>query len=572
MTRRRVLALLSVALVAFPAGILMLRSPAPIAAEVSPSRARNGMVASQNFLATQAGVEVLWDGGNAVDAAVATAFALAVTHPAAGNLGGGGFLLHRLASGQAVCVDFRETAPTGSSPDMFLVNGLYDPERHHEGHRAVGVPGTVAGLHMAWKARGKLPWRRLVDPAILLARDGFMVTDGLARSLEAVLPRMQKHQASVQQFSRNGVPYEMGDVLKQPDLARTLERIASRGPAGFYEGQTAELIEREMRRGGGLITRADLKAYRAVVREPLRGTYRGYDVLSAPPPSSGGTALLQMLNLLEGYDLRGAGFGSADAVHLTAEAMRRAYADRARYLGDPGFNPDMPIARLISKDYAERLRRGIRPDRASVSSPTAFEWPAESAETTHLSVVDADHNVVSLTYTLEDNYGSKIVVPGAGFLLNNEMGDFNARPGLTDETGLIGTDPNLAAPGKRMLSSMTPTILARDGRFFLAVGSPGGRTIINTVLQVILNVVDFKMNVQQAIDAPRFHHQWLPDQIRYEPFGLSPDTVRLLQGRGHSTSEGSSQGVAEGVAYDAESGLLEGGSDRRAPDGAAIGR
>jgi gamma-glutamyltranspeptidase/glutathione hydrolase len=279
-----------------------------------------------------------------------------------------------------------------------------------------------------------------------------------------------------------------------------------------------------------------------------------------------------MLNVLEGYDLRGAGFGSADAVHLTAEAMRRAFADRARYLGDPGFNPDMPIERLISKDYAKRLRGGIRPDRASVSSPTTFEWPAESAQTTHLSVVDADRNAVALTYTLEDNYGSKILVPGAGFLLNNEMGDFNARPGWTDETGLIGTGPNLAAPGKRMLSSMTPTILARDGRFFLAVGSPGGRTIINTVLHVILNVVDFGMNVQQAIDAPRFHHQWLPDQIRYEPFGLSPDTVRLLQARGHRIAEGDSQGVAEAVAYDAEDGLLEGGSDRRAPDGAAIGR
>jgi gamma-glutamyltranspeptidase/glutathione hydrolase len=300
--------------------------------------------------------------------------------------------------------------------------------------------------------------------------------------------------------------------------------------------------------------------------------YRGCEVLSAPPPSSGGIALIQMLNILEGYDLRDRGFGSADVAHLTAEAMRRAFADRARHLGDPGFNPDMPIARLISKEYAQRLRDTIRPDRASVSSPTTFEWPAEKAETTHLSVVDADHNAVALTYTLEDNYGSKIVVPGAGFLLNNEMGDFNARPGWTDETGLIGTDPNLAAPGKRMLSSMTPTILARDGRFFLAVGSPGGRTIINTVLHVILNVVDFKMNIQQAIDAPRFHHQWLPDQIRYERFGLSPDTVRLLQARGHRMAEGDSQGVAEGVAYDVETGLLEGGSDRRAPDGAAIGR
>ncbi len=571
-TRRLLLPLLAGVLATGATAAALLRAPAPATAEVSPVRAKNGMVASQNFLATQVGVEALWDGGTAVDAAVATAFALAVTHPAAGNLGGGGFLLYRPVRGQANFFDFREMAPAAAGPSMFLVDDLYDPDRHHESHVAVGVPGTVAGLHMAWKAHGKLPWDRLIEPAMRLASDGFMVTDGLSRSLESVLPQMREYPASVAQFSRSGVPYEMGDVLKQPDLARTLQRIARRGPAGFYEGETAQLIEKEMRRGRGLITRADLKAYRALQREPLRGIYRGYEVLTAPPPSSGGTALLQMLNVLEGYDLGAAGFGSADAVHLVAEAMRRAYADRARYLGDPDFNPQMPIARLISKEYAQALRKGIRTDRASVSSPATFEWPAESAETTHLSVVDADRNAVALTYTLEASYGSKIVVPGAGFLLNNEMGDFNARPGYTDETGLIGTEPNLAAPGKRMLSSMTPTILVRDGRFFLAVGSPGGRTIINTVLQIVLNVVDFGMNVQQAIDAPRFHHQWLPDQIRYEGFGLSPDTVRLLEARGHRLIEGPSQGVAEAVGLDAAEGTLEGGSDRRAPDGAAIGR
>ena len=402
-----------------------------------------------------------------------------------------------------------------------------------------------------------------------------MVTDDLARSLKAALPDMQPYPVSVDQFSRRGIPYEMGDVLKQPDLARTLERIARDGPAGFYEGRTAELIEREMRRGGGLITRADLKAYRAIVREPLTGTYRGYEVLSAPPPSSGGVVLLQALNVLEGYDLAQAGFGSADAVHLTAEAMRRAFADRARYLGDPAFNPDMPVARLVSKEYAEALRRGIRPDRASVSSPTTFEWPAESAQTTHVSVVDADLGAVSLTYTLEENYGSKIVVPGAGFLLNNEMGDFNARPGHTDETGLIGTDPNLAAPGKRMLSSMTPTILVKDGRFAMALGSPGGRKIPSAVLLTILNVVDFGMNLQRAIDAPRFHHQWLPDRILHEPWGLSPDTMRLLTERGHSLSDRwppDSPTNVQAVRYDPEEKLLEGGSDRRSPDAAAIGR
>jgi gamma-glutamyltranspeptidase/glutathione hydrolase len=459
---------------------------------------------------------------------------------------------------------------------MFLTDGAYDKKKHHEGHWSVGVPGTVAGLHMAWKAHGKLPWRRLVEPAIVMAREGFVVTPGLARSLRGVLPEMKPYRASVLQFSRSGVPYEPGDLLQQPELAETLERIAERGPAGFYEGKTAELIAAEMKRGGGLITTADLAAYRAKRRTPLRGTYRGYDVLAMPPISSGGTALLEMLNILEGYDLAAKGFGSADTVHLMSEAMRRAFADRARYMGDPEANTDLPVDRLISKDYARTLRATIDEKKASRSSPARFEWAAESHETTHLSIIDADRNAVALTYTLEDSYGSRIVVPGAGFLLNNEMGDFNAGPGLTNEEGLVGTPPNLAAPGKRMLSSMTPTILAKGGKVFLAIGSPGGRTIINTVLEVIVNVVDFGMNVQEAIDGGRFHHQWLPDRILYERHGLSPDTVALLRARGHDVKElegdWASQGVAEGVLYDPAADVLEGGADRRAPDGAVIGR
>jgi gamma-glutamyltranspeptidase/glutathione hydrolase len=556
------------------AALLLLAAAGLSSASTVPTRARNGMVASQNFVASQVGVEALWDGGNAVDAAVATAFALVVTHPSAGNIGGGGFLLYRPPSGVAVAYDFRETAPAGSSPTMFLKDGVYDEDRHHNSHLSVGVPGTVAGLHMAWKAHGKLPWRRLLAPAITLARDGIMVTDGLARSLKEVLPEMKKYPASVAQFSRNGVPYEMGDILKQPQLARTLERIADRGPAGFYEGETAALIEKEMKAGGGLITRTDLAAYRAIRREPLRGSYRGYDVLSMPAPSSGGTALIEMLNVLESYDLKEKGFGAAATVHLLAESMRRAFADRARYLGDPAFNPGLAptLERLVSKEYAQELRRTIRPDRASVSTPSSFTWPAEGTQTTHLSVVDEARGAVALTYTLEDSYGAKIVVPGGGFLLNNEMGDFNAGPGLTDDKGLIGTEPNLAAPGKRMLSSMSPTILVRDGQPFLVVGSLGGRTIINTVLLTILNVVDFGMNVQQAIDAPRFHHQWLPDRIQYERFGLSPDTLALLKAKGHELREVDVQGVAQGVLYDAKENRLEGATDRRVPDGAAIGR
>ncbi len=545
---------------------------ADLQAGSQPVRARNGMVSSQNVIASQVGVEVLWDGGNAVDAAVATAFALAVTHPTAGNIGGGGFLVLRPAKGEAVAYDFRETAPARASPTMFLRDGKYDSGLHHDSHLSVGVPGTVAGLHLAWKEKGRLPWRRLVDPAIALAREGFPISDGLARSLKEVLPSMKRYPASVAAFSRVGTPYEMGDVLKQPDLARALDRIAEGGPAGFYEGETARLIEKEMKAGGGLITREDLRAYRPRRRPVLRGTYRGYEVLTMPPVSSGGVALLQMLNTLEGDDLKAKGFGSADHVHLVAETMRRAFADRARYLGDPEANPDMPIARLVSKEYAAELRMTIRPDRASQSVPETFTWPAEGAETTHVSVVDTDRSAVSLTYTLEDNYGSRIVVPGAGFLLNNEMGDFNAGPGLTDKDGLIGTPPNLAAPGKRMLSSMTPTILERDGKLFMVVGSPGGRTIINTVLLTIVNVVDFGMNIQEAIDAARFHHQWLPDRIQYERFGLSPDTLALLRARGHTLAEVPAQGVAQGIVYNAAENLLEGGSDRRRPDGAAIGR
>ncbi len=554
------------------AALSILVAPGAARAGSQPLRAKHGMVVSQQFAASQVGVEVLWEGGNAVDAAVATAFALAVVHPSAGNVGGGGFLLLRPAKGEPIAYDFRETAPARATPTMFLSEGRYDKERHHEGLLSAGVPGTVAGLHLAWKQHGTLPWKRLVAPAIGLAEEGFPVTEELARDLRRVLPALLKHPASRAAFTREGEPYEAGDLLVQKDLARTLKRIAERGPAGFYEGETARLLVKEMERGGGLVTLADLAAYRPKVRIPVRGQYRGHDVISMPPPSSGGTALIQMLNILEQDDLGAMGFRSAASVHLITEAMRRAFADRARHMGDPDHNPDMPMTRLLSKDYARELRRTIDPQRASVSSPSSFEWPAESEETTHLSVVDDQRNAVALTYTLEAGYGSKIVVPGAGFLLNNEMGDFNAGPGLTDETGLIGTEPNLAAPGKRMLSSMAPTILAKDGTLRLVTGTPGGRTIINTVLHTILNVVDYGMNVQEAVDAPRFHHQWLPDVVRYERHGLSPDTLALLAERGHRLEPIGIQGVVAAIAFDREKGVLEGAADRRWADSAAAGR
>ncbi len=557
----------------FVSALLVVLAAPPLAGAGSvPVRARNGMVVSQNVIASQVGMEVLMAGGNAVDAAVATAFALAVVHPTAGNIGGGGFLLLRPANGPAAAYDFREQAPAAATPTMFLKDGKHSPELHHDSHLSVGVPGTVGGLHAAWIDNGRMPWKQLLQPAIALAREGFMVSDGLARSLRAVLPDMKRYPASVAQFSRQGVPYEMGDVLRQPDLARTLERIAEKGAGGFYEGETAALIEKEMKANGGLITREDLRKYTIYRRPPLRTTYRDAEVLTVPPPSGGGVVLLQCLNVLEGYDVKAMGFASSPFVHHVVEALRRAFADRVRWLGDPELVPDMPVDRLVSKDYAAALRRTIREDRASVSTPTSFEWPAESPQTTHFSVVDQERNAVALTYTLEDGYGSKIVVPGAGFLLNNEMGDFNAGPGLTDETGLVGTPPNLAGPGKRMLSSMTPTIVVRKGRPYLVTGSPGGRTIPSTVLLTLLNVLDFGMNAQEAVDAPRFYHQWLPDIVRYERYGLSADTVRALALRGHMLEEISSQGVAELILLDPGEDLLEGGCDRRAPDGGAIGR
>jgi gamma-glutamyltranspeptidase/glutathione hydrolase len=540
-----------------------------------PARATTGMVISASDIASEVGWQVIKSGGNAVDAAVATAFALAVTHPSAGNIGGGGFLLFRAANGQATSFDFREAAPAGANAEMWLKDGKYDFDLHHNSHRSVGVPGSVAGLHTAWKELGSKPWKDLIAPAIKLARDGFEVSHGLARSLESMLKDpddFRKYPASMAQFSKNGTPYQAGDILKQADLARTLERIADQGPAGFYEGETAALIEKEMKAHDGLITRDDLKKYQPKKREVIKGNYRGYELIGMPPPSSGGIAVVEALNILEGYDLKANGYGSAKNVHLIAESMRRAFADRAQFLGDPDFVTNMPIPRLISKEYGETLRKTINPNKASKSSPTTFTWPTESQETTHFSVVDAQRNAVAMTYTLEYSYGSRIVVPGAGFLLNNEMGDFNAGPGLTNEQGLIGTPPNLAQVGKRMLSSMAPTIVAKDGQLFMVTGSPGGRTIINTVLMTILNVIDFGMNAQEAVDAGRIHHQWLPDRLSVERFGFSADTINQLKAMGHNVAEVGGQGVAEVIVFNQKENALEGGVDKRQADGAAAGR
>ena len=539
--------------------------------DAAPYRAKNGMVVSQDLHASEVGRAVLQGGGNAVDAAVATAFALAVTHPAAGNIGGGGFMVVMLEDGTATTFDFRERAPAASRPDMFLdEKGEYDRARHHFSHLAVGVPGSVAGLYLAHQRLGKLPWKDLVEPAVRLAAKGFRLSPGLAAELAGRLKQFRKYPATLAQFSKEGDPYRAGDLLVQGELAETLGRIRDRGAAGFYSGKTAELLAAEMRRGGGLINMADLRDYKPVEREPVRGTFRGFDLISMPPPSSGGVALVEMLNLLEETGIQTAAFRSPGEVHLLAEAMRRAYADRARHLADADF-VEVPVERLTSKSYARTLAATIDLRKASSSSPTTFTWPAQGSETTHLSVVDSRKMSVALTTTLEYSYGSRIVVPGAGFLLNNEMGDFNPRAGLTTEKGLIGTKPNLVAPGKRMLSSMSPTIVAKAGRPVLVLGSPGGRTIINTVLGIIINHLVHGLPIQDAVDAPRLHHQWLPDKLLVEAGALSASTRAALEKMGHLVEQRSGkQGSAMAITVRRD-GTLEAGCDRRRPDSAAAG-
>lgn len=542
-----------------------------------PTPAQRGMVVSSHYLGSEVGRAVLQDGGNAVDAAVATAFALAVTLPSAGNIGGGGFLVYHGKDGAVTSFNFRERAPLAAHQEMYLdENGEIRGNSNHDGPLSVGVPGTVAGLWMAHQKLGRKPWKELLQPAIDLAEKGFPSTWNMQGFLKYLQERdAPMYDAAKTAFLKNGTDlYTPGETWKQPDLARTLKRIQKQGRDGFYKGKTAELIAQFMEKHGGMITKEDLATYEAVEQAPIHGTYRGYDVYAMSPPSSGGVALVEMLNILEGFNLKEIGHNSALYLHLLTEAMRRAYADRAQYLGDPAFNPDMPVERLISKEHGDELRRTIDLFKASESDSSVFNQvllAQESEETTHFSVVDTDGNTVSLTYTLEYGYGSRLVVEGAGFLLNNEMGDFNPIPGRTTRRGLIGTPPNLVAPQKNMLSSMTPTIVARDGKPVLAIGSPGGRTIINTVLQVILNIVDHEMDVAQAIEAGRIHHQWLPNRTSMERFGISPDTQKLYEMMGHEIYFRGSQGSAMGIYIDWEAGMLYGAADSRAFDGKAVG-
>jgi gamma-glutamyltranspeptidase/glutathione hydrolase len=533
---------------------------------------QHGAVVSVHPLASRVGVETLTRGGNAVDSAVATAFALAVTWPGAGNIGGGGYMVIVPTSGKAtpVAVDFREVAPAAATKDMFV------DEKGRTPHWRVGVPGTVRGLALAHGRCGRLAWRDLVLPAIGLARNGFTLDAATADSLNEYLRKSDRTKFAElhRVFGKpGGGAWKSGDRLVQPELAATLQAIADRGPDAFYLGRTADQIAAEMRRGGGLITKDDLANYRAKFREPVRGTYRGFEIVSVPPSSSGGTALIEELNILENFDLRAHGRWSPETLHMMAEAARRAFRDRACSLGDPD-RVTIPT-RLTQKDYARMLARGIDPHRATPSAQLAGDIPiaSEPAHTTHFSVIDAERTAVSCTYTLENMYGSRVVVPGAGFLLNDEMNDFARYPGVTDTTGNIGTPANQIAPGKRMLSSMCPTVVLKDGKPYLITGSPGGRTIINTVLCMLVNVLDFEMDPRIAIDAPRFHHQWFPDRIKVEPrlARECPALIKQLEAMGHvvrvSTDD---QGDAHSIWVDRKTGKLTGVADKR-EDGCAAG-
>ena len=552
--------------------ILLLGSVSLDAASSYPVRGKGGVVSSSSAIASKVGIEILKKGGNAVDAAIATAFALAVTWPTAGNIGGGGFLIYHGADGEATAFDFREKAPLASTKTMYLdEDGNVNDNSNHDGLLAIGVPGTVAGMELAHQRFGSLEWEELLQPAIDLARDGMPISWYLHDSFKRRKAWWDKYPSSAKVFLReDGSFYEPGDTWKQPDLADTLERIQKDGKDGFYKGKTARLIAEFMAKNGGIITLEDLEKYRAIEREPIRGTYRGYEIVSMPPPSSGGVVMVHMLNILEGFDLGEIGHNSALYLHLLTEAMRRAYADRANFLGDPDFNEDLPVATLTSKEHAAAQRATINMDHASESDPAKFAQLYESEETTHFSVVDKDGNMVSMTYTLERGFGTKAVVEGAGFLLNNEMGDFNARPGVTLEDGTIGTNANQIRPEQRMLSSMSPTVVAKDGVPLFATGTPGGRTIINTTMQTILNVIDHEMNIAEALSAGRIHHQWLPDLTRIENRMFSADTLKLYEARGHTMRNTSSIGSAMAVYRDPETGVLSGAADPRAADGGAV--
>lgn len=537
-----------------------------------PELSRDGMVSTQESVAAQVGSDILRRGGNAVDAAVAVGFALAVTHPQSGNLGGGGFMMLAQPEGEVTAIDFREMAPAAATRDMYLgADGEVDNDKAQFSRASAGVPGSVAGLLHALDSYGTMTRRQVMGPAIRLAERGFDVTPSFALSL-ASAGSLKADESSLDYFGG----YQFGDKMVQADLAETLRRIVKDGREGFYAGETADLIVAEMAQGNGLITHEDLANYQVVEREPIVGSYRGYTVTAMPPPSSGGVHMVQMMNILEGYDLSADGHNSAAYLHKLIEAMRRAYADRSVYLGDPDF-ADVPVADLTARDYADALRETIDPTAASrsIDIRPGSELPVESMDTTHYSVIDKDGRAVSVTYTLNFSYGSGYSVDGAGFLLNNEMDDFSSKPGSPNGYGLIGGEANEIEPRKRPLSSMTPTIVLKDGSPVLATGSPGGSTIITSVMQAVLNVVEWDMNVAQSLHAPRIHHQWLPDLVIIEP-GISPDTLTILETMGHifpkdgeGTIARTTLGLVNSVGRDGD--WFVGAADPRDPDSLAVG-
>lgn len=537
-----------------------------------PVRATQGMVASVDVMATQVGVDILKQGGNAVDAAVAVGYALAVTHPQAGNLGGGGFMLLRTKDGATTAIDFREMAPAGATRDMFLdEQGNPDSKKSLTSPLASGTPGTVAGLSLALEKYGSLPLNSVVRPAIKLAQEGFIVNDALADDLKTygseVLPH---HENSKAIFWKDGEPLKKGDKLVQQDLANSLTMIAENGPDAFYKGEIARQIAQQMQQNGGLITTDDLAAYQAVERTPVSGEYRGYQIFSMPPPSSGGIHIVQILNILENFDMNKYGFGSADAIQIMAEAEKYAYADRSEYLGDPDF-VNVPWQALTSKTYAKSIAGQIDINKAKPSSEIRHGKlaPYESDQTTHFSVVDKDGNAVAVTYTLNTTFGTGIVAGNTGILLNNQMDDFSAKPGVPNVYGLVGGEANAVGPKKRPLSSMSPTIVVKDGKTWLVTGSPGGSRIITTVLQMVVNTIDFGMNVAEATNAPRFHHQWLPDELRVEK-GFSPDTLKLLEQKGQKVALKEAMGSTQSIMVGPD-GELYGASDPRSVDDLTAG-
>ncbi len=537
------------------------------------TKKKNGMVVSDSKIASEIGVKILKLGGNSVDASIATAFALAVTYPAAGNIGGGGFVVYFNAEKESITtIDFREKAPLKSSEKMYLdETGQFQTKKSSYGIRSIGVPGTVDGLYHFHKKYGKLPWKVLIQPSIDLSKNGFKMTNGLFNSIKNQNFHQSKKYLKTYFNNKNGNLVKPGELWIQESLSKTLTAIRDNGRDGFYKGWVADEIVNFMKKNNGLINHNDLIKYKSKERIPVRGNYRGFEVFSMPPPSSGGITLISMLNMLENQDFKKIKLNSTIFIHLLVETMKIGFYNRAKYLGDPDFNPNIPIDSLLSKEYSKIMFKSINKKKASKSNPNFLNKNSESDQTTHISVIDKDGSSVSLTYTLEESFGSGIGTNKLGFLFNNEMGDFNPVPGLTDKFGLIGTKPNTIAPGKRMLSSMTPTIVTKNMKPYLIIGSPGGRTIINTVLQSIINIIDYNMNLDEAIEASKFHHQWLPDKIVFEKSKFSSETLNDLSEMGHDFNFTNRLGNLMGIIYDEKENIFIGATDSASSDGAAIG-